>query len=180
VVRDGRWRRTPLRSRDTLEVHSQEVVPMPRTSRRSLVVAVLALVALAVPASRARAESRTYGEPLEGLKPTPLKSVLADPRDGQLVRLEGTIAKVCPNKGCWLELVDDTKSVHVMFEGYSFFVPRDTPSGSKVKLEGKVKVQEPDPKDVEHFKGEGAGDAAAQRVSIVATGVVIETPEKKN
>lgn len=146
---------------------------MSRTS-----IAVLALACAALAASTSQAETRTFGKPLQGLKPTPLKTVLEHPKDGQVVRLEGTIDKVCQNKGCWLELTEESSAVHVMFEGYSFFVPRDS-EGSKVALEGIVKVKEPDPGDVKHFQGEGAGEAAAQRVSIVASGVVIESGDGK-
>ena len=38
-------------------------------------------------------------------------------------------------------------------------------------LEGKVKVKAPDPAEVAHLKGEGAGKAAASRVSVEAYGV---------
>ena len=46
------------------------------------------------------------------------------------------------------------------FEGYSFFVPKDS-MGKPVVLEGKVIVKEPDPAEVAHLKSEGAGAAAA-------------------
>jgi hypothetical protein len=134
---------------------------------RTIVASVLAFTVS--PAARA-GEAQTYGKPLRGLKPTPLADVLASPQDGRTVRLEGTIAAVCRRKGCWMELRQDTSAVHVTFEGYSFFLPKDA-AGSDVVLEGKVVVKAPDPDDVKHLKGEGAGDAAAGRVSIEASGV---------
>ena len=115
-------------------------------------------------------EKQTYGKPLRGLKPTPLADVLASPEAGRPVRLEGTIAAVCRRKGCWMELRQGESAVHVTFEGYSFFLPKDA-AGSDVVLEGKVIVKAPDPDDVKHLKGEGAGDAAAARISIEASGV---------
>jgi hypothetical protein len=130
------------------------------------------LLALAVSAAAEAGETRTYGKPLRGLKPTPLADVLASPEDGRAVRLEGTIAAVCRRKGCWMELRQGESAVHVTFEGYSFFLPKDA-AGSDVVLEGKVVVKAPDPDDVKHLKGEGAGDAAAARVSIEASGVEI-------
>jgi hypothetical protein len=61
-------------------------------------------------------------------------------------------------------------SVHVTFEDYSFFIPKDS-AGKQVVVEGKVKVKAPDPGEVAHLKGEGAGESAASRVSVEAYGV---------
>jgi hypothetical protein len=130
-----------------------------------------ALLALALlPAAFTSAETRSFGKPLQGLPATTLEAVLSKPEPGKAVRLEGTIGAVCQNKGCWLSLKQGARSVHVTFEGYSFFLPKDA-AGQPVVLEGKVVVKEPKPAEVEHLKQEGAGAAAAARVSIEATGV---------
>ena len=125
----------------------------------------------------AAGEVQKFGKPLAGLAPTALDQVLAKPEDGKTVRLEGTIARVCQNKGCWLELKQGDRGVHVTFEGYSFFVPKDS-AGRKVTLEGKLKVQEPKPDEVEHLQSEGAGSAVAAKVSVEATGVEIRPVAK--
>lgn len=130
------------------------------------------VIALAVSAAAWAGEALTYGKPLRGLKPTRLADVLASPEDGRTVRLEGTIAAVCKRKGCWMELRQGETAVHVTFEGYSLFVPKDV-AGADAVIEGKVVVKAPDADDVKHLKGEGAGDAAAARVSIEASGVEI-------
>jgi hypothetical protein len=132
----------------------------------------LSLLALAAAVPYASAETRTFGKPLTGLAPAALSDVLAKPEDGRQVRLEGTIEKVCQNKGCWLELKQQASSVHVTFENYGFFVPKDS-IGKPVVLEGRVIVKEPDPDRVVHVKSEGAGEAAGAKVSIEATGVEI-------
>ena len=80
-----------------------------------------------------------------------------------------SVAEVCQAKGCWLELKQGDQAVHVTFEGYSFFVPKDS-AGKSVRLEGKVAVKEPKPEEVEHKKAEGAASAGS-KVSVVATGV---------
>lgn len=116
-------------------------------------------------------ETATFGKPLQGLPAASLEKVLARPEAGQNVRLEGTIERVCRNKGCWLELKQGDQSVHVTFEGYSFFVPRDA-AGRRVVLEGKVLVKEPAADEAGHKKAEGA-QRAGGRVSIEATGVEI-------
>ena len=100
------------------------------------------------------------GKPLEGLPAVSIDDVLKSPEPGKKVRLEGTIDRVCQAKGCWLALKQGARALHVTFEGYSFFVPKDS-AGKKVALEGKILVRDPDPAEVEHLKKEGAGDAAA-------------------
>ena len=133
----------------------------------------LSLLALAATVSLASAETRTLGKPLAGLTPVALSDVLAKPEDGRPVRLEGTIEKVCQNKGCWLELKQQASSVHVTFENYGFFVPKDS-MGKPVALEGRVIVKQPTPEDVAHLKAEGGGESVGAKVSIEATGVEIQ------
>ena len=134
------------------------------------------IVAAAVATSVAALEAKTFGKPLKGLEPSTLESVLAKPEAGKMVALHGTIKAVCSNKGCWLTLEQGKSSVHVSFEGYSFFVPKDA-AGQKVKLEGRVLVKKKSAEEVEHLESEGA-KAAAASVSIEATGVVIEASAK--
>ena len=136
-----------------------------------MIALMLAVMCLSAPAEGAKdAEVARFGKPLKGLKATPLSEVLASPKDGDTVRLEGKAESVCKNKGCWVTLRDGDASVHVTFEGYSFFVPKDS-AGRKVALEGKVKVKAPDPAEVAHLKGEGAGKAAGASVSVEAYGI---------
>lgn len=133
---------------------------------------VLLLTASVLGVAAAGSAAQTFGKPLQGLAPVALKDVLAKPEAGQVVRLEGTIDKVCKNKGCWLELKQEASSVHVTFEGYSFFVPKDS-MGKPVALEGRVVVKQPAAEDVAHLKAEGGGESVGAKVSIEATGVEI-------
>lgn len=118
-------------------------------------------------------EPQTFGKPLAGLPPASLEDVLTKPEAGKVLRLEGTIERVCQNKGCWLELKQGERSIHVTFEGYSFFVPKDA-THRAVALEGKLIVKEPLKERVAHLESEGAGEAASAKVSIEATGVAIQ------
>jgi len=130
-------------------------------------------LAVVLAARAPAAETPTlFGKKLQGLPSAKLEDLLARPEPGKAVRLSGTIEKVCQNKGCWLELKQGAKAVHVTFAGYSFFVPKDS-AGMPVTLEGRVVVKEPKASDVEHEQAEGAGPAAASAVSIEATGVQI-------
>jgi hypothetical protein len=135
-----------------------------------MLASTLIVMCLSAPATAGDSAVTRFGKPLKGLKPTPLSEVLASPKDGDTVRFEGKAETVCRNKGCWVTVRDGDASVHVTFEGYSFFIPKDS-AGKKVVLEGKVKVKAPDPDEVAHLKGEGAGKAAASRVSVEAYGV---------
>ena len=137
--------------------------------KRSLFLAVAASLIATVGSG---ATPQAFGKPLQGLKPVLLQDVLAKPEAGRVVRLEGTIEKVCQNKGCWLELKQRAASVHVTFENYGFFVPKDS-MGKPVVLEGKVVVKQPTPENVAHLKAEGAGETAGAKVSIEATGLEI-------
>lgn len=119
-----------------------------------------------------------HGKPLEGLTARPLSEVLLTAKDGEVVRLEGKAETVCKNKGCWVTLRDGEASVHVTFEGYSFFVPKDS-AGKKVALEGKLKVKAPDPAEVAHLKSEGAGASAASRVTVEAYGIELRDPASR-
>jgi hypothetical protein len=141
-----------------------------------MIALTLAVMCLSAPAAGTPGpEVARFGKPLEGLKATPLSEVLASAKDGQVVRLEGKAEAVCKNKGCWVTLRDGEASVHVTFEGYSFFVPKDS-AGKKVALEGKLKVKAPDPAEVAHLKGEGAGASAASRVTVEAYGIELREP----
>lgn len=131
---------------------------------------VLSVAACAATFTAAAAE-QSFGKPLAGLPRTALADVLAAPEDGKVVRLEGTIEAVCQTKGCWLELKDGAAGIHVTFEGYSFFVPKDA-KGRKVVAEGKVIVKAPSPEEVAHKQKEGA-TSAGSKVSFEASGVRI-------
>ena len=137
---------------------------------------LLALSFAAALATHATAAPQAFGKPLTGLAPTTLAAVLEKPEAGKTVALEGTIKAVCQDKGCWLTFEQGDKSVHVTFEGYSFFVPKDS-AGQKVRLEGKVMMKQRTKAEIEHLEGEGAKGASAP-VSIEATGVVIEKAAK--
>ncbi|MEO8361875.1 MAG: DUF4920 domain-containing protein [Vicinamibacteria bacterium] len=137
---------------------------------------LLGLSFIALLATQASADAKTFGKPLTGLAPTTVAAVLAKPEAGQIVALEGTIKAVCAEKGCWLQLEQGKDNIHVSFEGYSFFVPKDS-AGQKVKLEGRVLVKKRSAEEIEHLEGEGA-KAAAASASIEATGVVIEALTK--
>ena len=85
---------------------------------------------------------RTFGKPLSTKKALSLQEALQQPTkfENQKVLLEGKISDVCQMKGCWLMLSDGQRAIRIKFEGYSFFVPKDS-RGKKVRAEGRL-IQE--------------------------------------
>ena len=85
---------------------------------------------------------RTFGKPLSIKKALSLEEALQRPAkyQNQKVLLEGKISDVCQMKGCWLMLSDGERTIRLKFEGYSFFVPKDS-RGKKARAEGRL-IQE--------------------------------------
>jgi len=113
-----------------------------------------------------------------------LKSAIAAPEAhlGQSVVVEGKVDKVCPVKGCWLELMPsgESRGVRVTFENYGFFVPKDS-MGWTARLEGEFVRERLSKRDVDHLVGEGATlqkqqDGTAVQISFVARGVELREP----
>ena len=123
-------------------------------------VAILLLFGFS--ASTPAVESKGYGRPLQGCRRRASRPCSRTAQNGQPVRLEGRIEKVCQKKGCWLELKEGERSVMVSFEGYSFFVPKGS-AGREVVLEGRVKLKARTAEEVKHLKAEGAGSGGRSR-----------------
>ena len=94
------------------------------------------------PLLSAKESVRTFGKPLSIKKALPLQQAIQAPAkyQNQKVLLEGKISDVCQMKGCWLMLSDGERAIRIKFEGYSFFVPKDS-RGKKVRAEGRL-IQE--------------------------------------
>ena len=87
------------------------------------------------------------------------------------VVVEGVVASVCTNMGCWMQLGD----MHVTFKNYGFFVPTDS-KGFTARAEGVAKVKTYSKEEADHLEGEGAklhrnADGTAKEVTFVASGV---------
>jgi len=124
---------------------------------------------------------RTFGKPLSIKKPVSLQEAIQQPAkyQDQKVLLEGKISDVCQMKGCWLMLSDGERAIRIKFEGYSFFVPKDS-RGKKVRAEGRL-IQETLSEDTaRHYAAEQSTKSdpseikGPQRVvTFEATGVAI-------
>lgn len=103
-------------------------------------------------------------------------------KDSIAIKLEGTIAEVCQNKGCWLELpLTDSQNMRVRFKDYSFFVPKDA-AGKKVVIDGWALNDTTSVEELRHY-AEDAGKSKEEIEAItqpeaaivfMASGVIIK------
>jgi hypothetical protein len=127
------------------------------------------------------ASVRTFGKPLSLKKTLGLQEAIRQPAkyQNQRVLLEGKISDVCQMKGCWLMLSDGERAIRIKFEGYSFFVPKDS-KGKKVRAEGRLSQETLSEEMARHYAAEQTtkSDVSAikgpqQVVTFEATGVAI-------
>ena len=126
-------------------------------------------------------EWSTYGAPITLKKSSKLDRVMTK-QVGQEVLIEGTIADVCQNKGCWMTVRDKKKQeVRVEFKDYGFFVPWST-GGKSVRMQGVLTEKVMSPEDQQHIaseskQGGGIGTPAETPKKLfvfVASGVAIQ------
>lgn len=140
------------------------------------------------------AEFTSYGDELtmdDDLVALTPASLTADPSayDGTVVRVEGTIAKVCRNRGCWLTL-DNPTATPVRVEvprdaagGYVFTFPTDLPVSEAI-IEGTVRVDTTSVETLRHFaEDEGRSQeeidaitAPEPTVVLTARGALVRPP----
>ena len=127
-----------------------------------------------------------YGEKVtttKSMKAKKLNSALAkgDTEIGQNVAIEGKVLEVCPNKGCWVKVELDDKTVAtVKMKGYAFFVPVNL-EGKRVKIEGNAEIATTSVKELRHFaedakKSQEEIDAITQpkkELKILASGIQV-------
>ena len=108
--------------------------------------------------------------------------------DGKLVKVTGTVGKVCSKSGCWFELKGDSEKpgIRITSKGYRFFVPSKA-NGMTAVLEGDLKVRMLDIATAQHYAddaAEGTGQPAERvtapvpEVSIAAVGLEMHKPNK--
>jgi hypothetical protein len=116
--------------------------------------------------------SVSYGAPMKlaASDTVSVQTLLADPAnyDGKYVRVAGTVDKVCPKKGCWLQL-HDTKTNESLFVKFpdpaeGRLIPLDA-VGKPVVVEGTVKVKEISEALARHYKQDaGAPQAEIEKI----------------
>lgn len=90
----------------------------------------------------ATAGTTRVGEPLTVARTTPIAALTDDPDafEGQMVRVEGTVAGVCQKMGCWMEVADaDGRAVRVKVEDGVMVFPAEA-EGHDAAVQGKVEI----------------------------------------
>ena len=127
---------------------------MPRFLRNQSLLLFFCLLSFPLLSAK-DAGTRTFGKPLSIKKALSLQQALQPPAkyQDQKVLVEGKISDVCQMKGCWLMLSDSERAIRITFEGYSFFVPKDS-RGKSVRAQGRL-IQETLSEDmVRHYAAE--------------------------
>lgn len=118
--------------------------------------------------------SERFGPPLSQEPPVQLTSLLGTPSEfaGKVLKVEGTVRRVCKNQGCWVELEGQgDASLRVPMAGHALSIPQRA-IGRKATVEGAVEVRELSAAQKAHYASEGM-TATEHAVSILATSVLV-------
>ncbi len=118
------------------------------------------------PASHAAATA--FGDPLSMKDTTSLADVMKNPAafKGKTIATQGTVTKVCQERGCWMAIKDDSGTATVRMHGHSFFVPT-TSSGKHARVQGTVMLTK-DGRECDDMEAVGA------ELELDATGVELD------
>jgi hypothetical protein len=87
----------------------------------------------------ARPSAQAFGQPIAASATTSLVDIARAPGSfkGKTVATEGTVTRVCQERGCWMAIKDDSGTATVRMHGHTFFVPT-TSSGKHARVQGTV------------------------------------------
>jgi hypothetical protein len=80
-----------------------------------------------------------FGRPIDATATTSLVDIAKAPASyrGKVIATEGTVTRVCQERGCWMAIRDETGTATVRMHGHSFFVPT-TSGGKHARVQGTV------------------------------------------
>jgi hypothetical protein len=81
----------------------------------------------------------TFGRPIEASETVSLADIAKSPAayKGKPVSTQGTVTRVCQERGCWMAIKDDSSTATVRMHGHGFFVPT-TSAGKHARVGGTV------------------------------------------
>jgi hypothetical protein len=93
----------------------------------------------AAPASTAKPSAAAFGQPITVGAPTSLADIAKTPGTykGKTIATEGTVTRVCQERGCWMAIQDASGTATVRMHGHTFFVPTSS-SGKHARVQGTV------------------------------------------
>lgn len=127
--------------------------------------------------SAAKPAAAAFGDPLSLRDTTSLADVVKNPGayKGKTIATQGTVTKVCQERGCWMAIKDDpgkspkgdeSGTATIRMHGHAFFVPT-TSSGKHARVQGTVMLTK-DGKECDDMEAVGA------QLEIDATGVELD------
>jgi hypothetical protein len=119
----------------------------------------------AAPATTPKPAAASFGQPITVGAPTSLVDIAKTPGayKGKTIATEGTVTRVCQERGCWMAIQDDSGTATVRMHGHTFFVPTAS-SGKHARVQGTVVLM----KDGRECDDMASADA---QLEIDATGV---------
>jgi len=118
--------------------------------------------------------SELFGPPQTQGDPIPMERLVAAPGEfaGKVLKVEGTVRRVCQNMGCWVELEGrGPERLRVPMAGHALSIPQRA-IGKTATIEGEVEVRELSEGEKAHYAAEGM-TATDQSVSISANSVLV-------
>lgn len=141
---------------------------------KALVAATLLAIAMPVVA-----EETKLGTGVSLKESTPIKDVIAQPRDfvGKTIRIDGVATAVCAHMGCWMAIAPDGDengaTVRLKVEDGVIVFPVSA-KGKKVSAEGVFEAVGNSPESMEAAGEHAKADPkASQQYQLKATGAVI-------
>lgn len=112
-------------------------------------------------------DAKIYGASDFAAPTVKLSKVLQDfeTYKNQTVSVEGKVAQVCEQKGCWIRIEDQNISVRAIMKGHAFSVPKEL-KNKKVKITGIMEQKELPVNVVRHYmKDEGRSNDEIKKVT---------------
>lgn len=119
------------------------------------------------PAVKPMPQGKIYGASDFAAPTLKLNQVLKefDTYKNQTVTIEGKVAQVCEEKGCWIKIEDQNITVRAIMKGHAFSVPKEL-KNKKVRISGMIEQKELPVNVVRHFmKDEGRPADEIKKVS---------------
>jgi hypothetical protein len=92
-----------------------------------------------VASASAKTPASTFGRPIEAGETLSLVDIAKSPAQykGKVIATQGTVTRVCQERGCWMAIKDVSGTATVRMHGHGFFVPT-TSAGKHARVEGTV------------------------------------------
>jgi len=88
---------------------------------------------------------------------------------GQTLRMQGTVANVCPDEGCRIEMIDGDRIITVRFKDDAFRAPKDV-AGKTVEVEGVFLANSGDIKCADAAEGKTCPEEAKLKDKVFSGG----------